>query len=84
MESVVFITTVYPELVVWVLAIAGFVTLAATAVISPNRRWFELVVIFAILFVINAVIVGLVVQWIAGVPLVQLEAIQTLDAGQFS
>lgn len=83
MESVVLITTVFPELVVWVLAISGFVSVAVTAVVSPNRQWFELVVIFGLFFVVNTLIVGFVVQSVAGVPLIQIEAIEMLEAGQF-
>ena len=78
MESVVFITTVYPELLLWIAAISGFVSLAATAVVSPNRRWFELLVIFALFFAVNCGLVGLVVQMVTDADLIAVEAIERL------
>ncbi len=81
MESVVFITTVYPELIAWIFAISGFISLAVTAVVSPNRQWFELVVIYALFFVVNAGIVGLVVQAVTDVDLIEVEAIERMETG---
>ena len=81
MEALVLITTVQPALLAWVGAISFFVSLALTAMISPNRTWFELVVIFAICFVVNAAIIAVVVQWVVGVELIHVEAIGTLDYG---
>lgn len=80
MESVVVITTVQPQLLAWVAAISFFVSLALTAAISPNRRWFELVVIFAIAFLINGAVVGAIVQGLAGIELIQVEAIERISA----
>ncbi len=81
MESVVVITTVYPELLAWVAAISGFVSLAATAVISPNRRWFELLVIYLLFFVANTLLVGFIVQLVTDVSLVTLEALESMPGG---
>lgn len=79
MESLIFITSIQLELVSWVAAISFFVSLAGTAIISPNRQWFELVVIFSIFFVVNAVVVGLIVEAVAGLELIEIEAIERLD-----
>lgn len=78
-EAVIAITTVYPELVAWVAAISFFVSVAMTAIISPGRKWFELVVILGLCFGLNLVIVWLIVQWVAGVPLVTFEAIEQMS-----
>lgn len=80
MESVVLITTVQPELIGWVAAISFFMSVAFTAVISPNRQWFELVVIFGICFLVCLGLVGVFVQWIAGIPLIEVEAIDTMQS----
>ncbi len=79
MEAVVLITTVQPELLAWVASISFFMSLALTAIVSPNRRWFELAVIFAICFLLSTCLVGVIVQWIAGVELIHVEAIGRLD-----
>ncbi len=79
MESLVLVTTVYPELIAWVASISFFVSLALTAMVSPNRRWFELVVVFSLCFAINLGVVGVIVQAIAGIELIQVEAIELLS-----
>ena len=79
MESLVLITTIQPELIAWVAAISFFVSIAFTAIISPNRQWFELVVIFGLCFLVNLLMVGVIVQWIAGVELIQFEAIERVQ-----
>ncbi len=84
MESLVFFASIQLELLAWVGAIAFFVSIALTAMVSPNRQWFELAVIFSLAFVINAVLVGLVVQGIAGVELIEIEAIERIERGSFS
>ena len=80
MELLVVITTVQLQLLAWVGAISFFMSVAVTAMVSPNRQWFELAVIFAICFAINLGLVGLVVQGIAGMDLIKFEAIQSLQA----
>ena len=80
-DSVILITSIFPELIAWVAAISFFMSLAFTAIISPGRKWFELTVIFGIAFLVTLVVVWLIVQWIAGVPLVHFEAIQRIPGG---
>ena len=84
MDPVVVITTVEMELVAWVGAISFFISVAMTAVVSPNRQWFELVVIFGLVLLTSILVVGLLVQWVGGVTLVDVELIETLDRGRFS
>lgn len=79
MESLIVITSIQLELVAWVAAISFFVSLAGTAIISPGRQWFELVVIFSLFFVVNAVVVGLIVQAVAGLELIDIEAIDRME-----
>lgn len=84
MESLVFFASIQLELVAWVAAISFFVSVALTAILSPNRQWFELTVIFGLSFVINLVVVGLIVQGIAGVELVEIEAIDRIERGSIT
>lgn len=63
------ITTVQPLLVVWVLAISFFTTLAVVAILSRGRSWYELACFFLLIFVATSAL-GLVgahfimgVQW---------------------
>lgn len=78
MDAVVLITTVQPYLLAWVVAISFFLGLALTALVSPNRQWFELVVIFAIVMAVLVVLVGFVVQLVLGLSLIDVEAIQAI------
>ncbi len=84
MDSVVLITTIQPELIAWVGAISFFISLAITAVVSPGRQWFELVVVFGLALLTNLVLVGLLVQLVGGVSLVEIEVIQRLDQSRFT
>lgn len=84
MESLVLFASIQLELLVWVAAISFFVSVAVTAIVSPNRQWFELVVIFLLAFAINALLVGVIVQGIAGVELIHIEAIERLERGSVS
>jgi hypothetical protein len=77
-EYVVVIATVQPLLLAWVAAIGFFVSLSLTAMVSPGRRWFELVVIFALLFLTNFVVVLLVAQLIGKVTIIELEYIEKM------
>lgn len=77
-ESVVVITTLQPLLLLWLAAISFFISLALTAMVSPNRRWFELTVIFAILYLVNLLLGGLIIQGFFGIEMVQLEAIHKI------
>lgn len=80
MDEVVFITTVRPGLLVWVLAISLFISLAATAIISTGRKWFELAVIFSLCFLINVGLVGLVINLVSDTDVVVIEAIEAMEA----
>jgi hypothetical protein len=72
---VAIITTMQPLLVVWLLAISFFVTLAVVAMLSRGRKWFELACMFLVCFVVlSAVGVG-VSYWLLEVTVFQVEVI---------
>lgn len=74
-EPVAIITTMQPLLVVWLLAISFFVTLAVVAMLSRGRKWFELACMFMVCFVVlSAVGVG-VSYWLLEVTVFQVEVI---------
>lgn len=74
-EPVAIITTMQPLLVVWLLAISFFVTLAVVAMLSRGRKWFELACMFLVCFVVlSAVGVG-VSYWLLEVAVLQVEVI---------
>lgn len=77
-EIMVVITTIQPFLALWVTAITFFLALAVTAMVSVERKWFELAVIFGLSFLVLFVIVLLVTQWVAGVEIVQFEAVERM------
>ena len=78
MDAVVLITYVQPYLLAWVGAISFFISLAFTALVSPNRQWFELAVIFAITLAVLLVVVGFIVQLVLGLKLIDVQAIQAI------
>ncbi len=74
-DTVAIITTMQPLLVVWLLAISFFVTLAVVAMLSRGRKWFELACMFLVCFVgLSAVGVG-VSYWLLEVTVLQVEVI---------
>ncbi len=75
-EYVVVITTIQPILLAWVAAIGFFVSLSLTAMISPGRRWFELVVIFGLLFAICFSASLLTAQFIGGISIIELDFLE--------
>jgi hypothetical protein len=54
-EPYTIITTVQPLLLVWVLAISFFTTLAVVAIISKGRTWYELACFFLLIFVATSI-----------------------------
>ncbi|QDG54598.1 hypothetical protein FIV42_28785 [Persicimonas caeni] len=55
-EPYTIITTVQPLLMLWVLAISFFTTLAVVAVLSKGRSWYELACFFLLIFVATTVL----------------------------
>jgi hypothetical protein len=52
LEPLTIITTIQPVLVLWIVAIAFFVTLAIIAILSKGRRWYELACLFFLCFMV--------------------------------
>ena len=75
LKPVVFITTIQPLLVGWVLAIAFFVTLALVAMVSRDRRWYELTCLFITAFVLLAAVSLAITGIFVDVRVVDLEII---------
>lgn len=75
MEPVTVVTTIQPLLVLWVVAIAFFVTLAFVAVISRGRSWYELGCIFFLLFLATSAFGLFGTHLVLGVDLIALEVI---------
>lgn len=74
-EPVAVITTLQPVLVVWLLAISFFVSLAVVAVFSKGRRWYELASLFFVVFLlVSALGVG-VSGWMLDVTVFEIEVI---------
>ena len=80
-EALVVITTIQPFLLAWVAAISFFLTLAITAMLSVDRRWHELVVIFGLGFLVIFPSALWVTQWIVDIEIIQLETIERMYAG---
>ncbi|MFU8806655.1 MAG: hypothetical protein ACNA8W_22795 [Bradymonadaceae bacterium] len=55
-QPVVFITTIQPFLLLWVVSVCFFITLAAVAMLSRGRRWFELGAMFVVIFGLTTVV----------------------------
>jgi uncharacterized membrane protein len=55
-EPYTIITTVQPLLIVWVLAITFFTTLAVVAILSKGRTWYELACFFLLIFFATSVL----------------------------
>lgn len=80
-EILVVITSIQPLLLAWVAAICFFISLGVTAIVSPGRRWFELVVIFGLLFFVSTLVGIFFVQGVLGVHIFRFEAMEMLRTG---
>ncbi len=74
-EPVAIITTLQPVLVAWLTAISFFVTLAAVAMLSKGRKWYELACMFAVCFVLTASIGLGIGHWVLEVTLLEVEVV---------
>lgn len=74
------ITTLQPLLLGWLSAIAFFVTLAAVAVLSKGRKWYELVCLFFVIFVGLASTSFFVSNLVLDITVVEFEVISLEDS----
>ena len=74
-EPMAIITTLRPVVVVWLLAISFFVTLAIVAVVSKGRKWYELACLFLVVFVFFAATGILTTNWLLDATIFQVEVI---------
>ena len=79
-DPVAIVTTLQPVLVLWLLAISFFVTLAVVAVISKGRQWYELACIFLLGFVLFFGVGLGIATWVLDIAAVQIEVI-SLNSG---
>lgn len=77
-EIMVVIASIQPFLVLWVAAITFFLAMAATAMLSVDRPWHELVVIFQLSYIIFFFIAFFSAQWLADVEIIQIETIERM------
>ena len=66
-----------PLLVIWVLAISFFVTVAATAIVSRGRRWYELGCIFLLGFLLLSSVAMAAAHYLFDTTIVTVEVIRT-------
>lgn len=55
-DPIVLITHMQPFLILWVLTVCFFVSLAVAAIFSRGRRWYELCCLFVLVFVVSGVL----------------------------
>lgn len=77
-EMLVVVTSIQPFLLAWIASICFFICLALTAMISPGRRWFELVVIFGLSFSVTMLLAIGLVQGVFGVHIFRFEAAELM------
>lgn len=80
-SPVVFVTTVQPLLLVWVCAICFFLAIALAAVLSPGRRWFEILGLFVLGFVALSVLGVGATSYVLDLTLIDLEVISLRNLG---
>ena len=74
-SPVAIITTLQPILVLWLMAISFFVTLAVVAIVSKGRKWYELTCIFLLSFLLSFGLGLTLSTWILDISVVQVEMI---------
>lgn len=74
-QPVAVVTTLQPILVAWLSAIAFFVTLAAVAILSKGRKWYELACMFFIGFLVLSLSGIAISNWMLEVTVLHVEVI---------
>lgn len=74
-QPVAVVTTLQPVLVAWLAAISFFVTLAAVAILSKGRKWYEIACMFFVGFVVLSLSGLAISNWILEVTVFQVEVI---------
>ncbi len=74
-EPIVLITHLQPFLILWVLTVCFFVSLALAAILSRGRRWYEVGCIFFLMFVISGILGIVVTSLIVDVKMIDIEVI---------
>jgi hypothetical protein len=69
------VTTLQPILVAWLAAISFFVTLAAVAILSKGRKWYELACLFFVVFVVLSSSGIAISNWVLEVTVLEVEVI---------
>lgn len=75
MEPVTIVTTVQFFLIGWVMSIAFFVSMALVAIVSKGRRWYEILGMFAVGFLLLSLVGVVGTQWIFGVHMIEVDFI---------
>lgn len=74
-SPMVFILTVDQHIFFWVLGIAFFFVLSMVALFSKGRRWYELVAMFLVFYVVALLVASLIFTHIVNLPFAQLETV---------
>jgi hypothetical protein len=75
LEPVAVIATVQPMLLMWLVAIGFFVTVAVVAWLSRGRSWAQLFNLFIAIFVATSLSCVGAVQWLTSIDVVQIEIV---------
>lgn len=75
-QPVVFITTLQPFLLLWVASVCFFLTLAAVAIISKGKHWYELGCLFVLIFAVTTVVGLYGTSWFMGLKIYDVEIIR--------
>ncbi len=70
-----FILTVDRGIFYWVLTITFFFALSIVAVLSKERRWYELVAMFMVVYVVSIVLADLLFHHVIALPFTRLELV---------
>ncbi len=74
-EPVAFILTVDRNIFFWVVAITFFFSVSVVAVISKDRKWYELISLFFVVYVCCVILSGLLFSHVLHVPFANLETV---------
>lgn len=74
-SAMAFILTVEKGVFAWSLAITFFFSISVVAVVSKGRKWYELVCLFFVTYLLSIVMAAFVFEHLVGIPFAHLDTI---------
>ena len=74
-SAMAFILTVERGVFLWALAITFFFSISVVAVVSKGRKWYELICLFLVVYLLSILMSAFVFEHVVGIPFARLDTV---------